>query len=62
MQEVKQDPNTSDPIPTAISMDPRIPIALTVLMVFAASSSVLVFKRLRNRNARAKPERTLPQQ
>jgi transglutaminase-like putative cysteine protease len=56
MQEVRQDSNTSNPIPTAISMDPLVPIALIVLTVFAVFSSILVFKRLRKR----KPERTLP--
>jgi transglutaminase-like putative cysteine protease len=56
MQEIKQDSNTSDPIPTAVGIDPWVPIALIVLTVFAVFSSVLVFRRLRKR----KPERTLP--
>jgi hypothetical protein len=56
MQEIKQDSNPSNPIPTDVSMDPWVPIALIVVTVFAVFSSILVFKRLRKR----KPERTLP--
>jgi hypothetical protein len=56
MPEIKQDSNPSNPIPTDVSMDPWVPIALIVVTVFAVFSSILVFKRLRKR----KTERTLP--
>jgi hypothetical protein len=56
MQEVKQDSNPSNPIPTTVSMDPWVPIALIVVTAFAVFSSIFVFERLRKR----KPERTPP--